>query len=392
MRFPKILYSIFAFLVMLFLTAEMVLRIQEPKTGFLQNYDISRDVLEAFVLYEPHESWDHTLKANLNHRVIRNGTEQLVSTNNLGFRHSRDLEASKPPGVFRIFVLGDSFTEGLSSTGPAVSEWIQEKLSKNNPAVSFEVVNAGVSSESLIPYIIRLRNQIFSLEPDLVVVNVDNSDVRDDSRLIPFTNLDGDGIPLKIVKPFQKYQRLDAWIHNPASDFFRSASRYSFTCRLLWNILFRIQAKLIETQDHWSGLPKNTREILFDYTWIFKKDLTPAEQDLVNQWEQWITALAGLCHKHGVPLLLTSYPHPENYHPEVPDRVRKILTRKAKALGVPYFDAQEVLSAFQPEQIFIPEDMHYNSFGTQKWGEALGEFVSRELKKMQSSTTGKTPS
>lgn len=379
-------FLLFSFIF--FIISEIVLRVQEPFLGIMQTRDISREVLEAFVMYEPHPRWDHTLAPNIRQWVSRGGSEQWFETNSQGFRHPNDIQNPKPKGVFRIFVMGDSFTEG-AAPGQTVSNWISQKLQKDYPSVNFEVINAGVSSESLIPYTVRLRHQIFSFSPDLIIVNVDNSDVRDDMELVPVTSLDEQGIPVKISQSFEKHRKLKAWLHNPFLETLRQAGNHSYFMKLLWNIFFRIQIKIVERNQRWIEQPEEIRRALFDYIWIVKKDLTPIEQKLLKGWEVWIDALVTLCRREKVPVFLTTYPHPENFLPDSGQHVREILAQKSKELTVPYFDAYESLAVFKPEEIYLPEDVHYNAYGTQKWGEALGGFVSRELSKILGDSTEK---
>jgi hypothetical protein len=94
-----------------------------------------------------------------------------------------DIEIKKPQGVYRILTLGDSFTMGKgvedNETFSAVLETIMgERLRqcrKQRKKVS--VINCGVDSYSPILSYIQLSRELILLEPDLVVLNLDMSDL-----------------------------------------------------------------------------------------------------------------------------------------------------------------------------------------------------------------------
>lgn len=378
--YKKTISRFFFFCLAMLAASEIILRAQEPFLGLVKSRDISREVIETFVMYEPHPLWDHTLAPNVRQWVLRGGREQWFETNSLGFRHPFEIQNPKPAGVFRIFVLGDSFTEG-PAPGPAVSDVIAEKIRKDYPETDFEVINAGVSSESLIPYTVRLRQQIFALSPDLIIVNIDNSDVRDDMELVSVTELDKNGVPVKISQSFEKHRELKSWLANPLFKTLREAGKFSYFAKLLWNVLFRIQIKIADRHQRWIEQPEEIRAALFDFSWVFKKDLNSTEQKLLTGWENWPAALVKLCNQEKVPVYLSTYPHPENFSAGSAQYVREILGRKSKELNVPFYDAYEALAPFKTEEIFLPNDIHYNEAGIRKWGEALGAFISREVKK-----------
>jgi lysophospholipase L1-like esterase len=93
-----------------------------------------------------------------------------VENNRYGFRE-RDFETPKPPGVYRVMVLGDSLTWGA---GLAVEERytaIAEKLlSDSFPQKKFEVLNFGIPGGPTTEERDILRKFRQPVEPDLIVV------------------------------------------------------------------------------------------------------------------------------------------------------------------------------------------------------------------------------
>jgi hypothetical protein len=123
------------------------------------------------------------------------GTE--FSTNSLGLR-DREYTTPKPAGVFRILMLGDSFTEGGGLTlEQTVAKRVERALNAGGCG-AYEVVNAGVASYSPILEYLLVQRLAPVLQPDLVVVNFDMTDVHDDVIRTATATLDARGLPLAV--------------------------------------------------------------------------------------------------------------------------------------------------------------------------------------------------
>lgn len=136
----------------------------------------------------------HRLRASVTASV--RGVE--FQTNSLGL-HDREYPKRKPKGVFRVLLLGDSFTEGgglpLEAT---VAKQMEMMLNARDCGRPFEVVNGGTASYSPILEYLFLRDVGLGLEPDLVVLNFDMTDVHDDFIRTAVARLDPDGLPLSV--------------------------------------------------------------------------------------------------------------------------------------------------------------------------------------------------
>ncbi|MBI3634837.1 MAG: SGNH/GDSL hydrolase family protein [Candidatus Rokubacteria bacterium] len=135
----------------------------------------------------------HRLRPTMRRVVL--GTE--FATNSLGLR-DREYPAAKPPGVRRLLMLGDSFTEGggLLELGTVARQ--AEILIRDHCGRGWEVVNAGVASYSPILEYLQLREIGWALSPDVVVLNFDMTDVHDDSVRTVFARLDARGLPVAV--------------------------------------------------------------------------------------------------------------------------------------------------------------------------------------------------
>ena len=113
--------------------------------------------------------------------------------NNRGMRGPTDYQYDKGPDVFRIAVLGDSFTFGM---GVAAEETMCARLEDllNAPVgQEYEVLNFGLPSYSPLLEYIYLTHEVVKHKPDLVVLMLDESDVQDDFFYEPHIVRDRDG-------------------------------------------------------------------------------------------------------------------------------------------------------------------------------------------------------
>ena len=121
--------------------------------------------------------------------------------NGQGWIERYDVAKEKPSDVYRIFYLGDSFTEGTVSMEKSVPSIVEDALNKRKRrnAWQFEVINTGTSSYSPLILYVLARYYLADYSPDLLVVNVDMTDVYDDSRYRKNLSLDDAGKPWAIL-------------------------------------------------------------------------------------------------------------------------------------------------------------------------------------------------
>ncbi len=105
-----------------------------------------------------------------------------VSFNSAGMR-DRDHRIEKPPGVFRILLLGDSFMEALQVPLEAALPSLLEVELTDRTGRSVEVVNAGVSGWGTDDELRYLTEYGLQYQPDLVVVAMTlHNDISDNLR------------------------------------------------------------------------------------------------------------------------------------------------------------------------------------------------------------------
>lgn len=149
------------------------------------------DVVAGWLLIEP-LSPPLVPDAYRHHRLVPNSRAEfrqqdfayVQRVNSLGLR-GVEISRAKPPGTYRIVMLGDSFTMGKGvrdeeTFSVLLQQSLQQKLAPC-PERRIEVLNAGVDSYAPVLSLIQLQREIAPLGPDLVILNLDVSDLTQES-------------------------------------------------------------------------------------------------------------------------------------------------------------------------------------------------------------------
>ena len=123
----------------------------------------------------------HALAPNTRSQFRSHEFAYIQDVNSLGLR-GPELQLNKKPGTYRILMLGDSFTMGKGvDDDKTFSVVLEQSLNRKNAAINgnwiFQVLNAGVDSYSPILSFLQLKRMAAPLDPDMVVFNLDMSDV-----------------------------------------------------------------------------------------------------------------------------------------------------------------------------------------------------------------------
>jgi hypothetical protein len=156
------------------------------------------------VFYQPDEVRGYSLRAGMEGWYRKEG-EAYVRINSDGLR-DREHAKQKPPDVFRIAVVGDSYAEAFQVAEDKAFWSVLERRLADCPALAgrkVEVINFGVSGYGTAQELLTLREKVWDYSPDIVLLAVTtNNDVLDNSRAlkltdeIPYFTLDGDQLKL----------------------------------------------------------------------------------------------------------------------------------------------------------------------------------------------------
>lgn len=120
-----------------------------------------------------------------------------IERNALGYRE--DEIAEKEPGVFRIVVIGDSFTQGQGiPVEDRLTELLEVRLDRELPG-RFEVLNFGRSGAASDDHLVMLREHALGVSPDFVLLQwfVNDVEALDEApaggylRLVPSDRVTG---------------------------------------------------------------------------------------------------------------------------------------------------------------------------------------------------------
>ena len=114
-------------------------------------------------------------------RSIKPGVfDVAVSVNAEGFR-DRDHAREKPPGTYRVALLGDSFVEAIQVPfEDSITAVLQRRLERHG--VKVETINFGVSGSGTARQYLALREYGLRYQPDLVLLFLVGNDISDNSR------------------------------------------------------------------------------------------------------------------------------------------------------------------------------------------------------------------
>ena len=106
-----------------------------------------------------------------------------VTHNAQGFRRSSDVARVKPPGTYRIFLMGGSTAYGTGGLWPHIQKqyevlkntetidaFLEKQLSGRFPGTRFEVINAAIPSIWTHHHLIYLNQTILKYSPDMVIL------------------------------------------------------------------------------------------------------------------------------------------------------------------------------------------------------------------------------
>ncbi len=177
--------------------AEVSLRVYDSATAQVTR----RDLYDRGLICK---SWfmHHTLKPSHTFSVKNpdTGGRVRVVVNSRGGRGS-DPAVPKPEGTYRIICLGDDSTFAQAIPEPETFCAVLQAELTGRVASTVEVINAGVPDYCPMLSYLQFRNELMSLQPDLVVLNFDMSDIADDYQLRRQAVMNADGRPLSCANP-----------------------------------------------------------------------------------------------------------------------------------------------------------------------------------------------
>ena len=314
-----------------------------------------------------HHVWTPSFREVDTRRGIR--YERVV--NSQSWVEDYDVSVAKPKGCYRVFYVGDSNTEGVVPAGSRMVDIVEAELNDvyRGSGWAFEVVNTGTSSYSPILYYLLIRTRVLAYSPDLVVVNVDMTDLVNDASYRAFALHDTEGrlvsvtggaelpgdyrmTPRGLVR-MRPHDRLAEWVVT-----------HSAFCRNLRMFLKGPVAGVdfVEAPDS------------IDADWL-AHEWSPTCTRNVAQTMRYLGQTARLLEAAGVRLVVTGVPHYYQYTGKWSARPHQALAEAAEEYGFDYFDSYEMLKpdiegTALEHYYWATDPTHLNVAGNELWARA----------------------
>ena len=294
--------------------------------------------------------------------------------NSQGFIMEREVSHEKKERAYRIAYLGDSFVEGTCPEEDSVPALVERSLLVSGYD-SVEVINAGTASYAPTLYYLLLKTKLLAYQPDLLVVNVDMTDVFDDSLYNATLRSDGNGDPIACPPghPLLKTHRRTE----------RGLQEYTTMQRLLmWlseksdAIKLVLQAAEQRARYH----KRDDNSVPSAFAWCAFERSAETHEDVRRSMDM-LTRVVRLAKAHGIKVVITAVPHLQQLQGVWSLQPMKDIAAVCAQENVPFLDPVEAfkqkLGSASPQAIYIPNDMHFNSKGYRIWGEIQLEFLNQ---------------
>jgi lysophospholipase L1-like esterase len=258
----------------------------------------------------------------------------------------RDVEIGpKPPGVRRVMVLGDSFTEGQGVKEPDTYPRVLEARLNAAGGARWEVRNCGRRGADF-PLLFELFEQVLRYDPDVVVY----------------------GMVLNDADQSDAFHARQAYVNDLILDRGRGTEgQPPPEMALLDSRLLGFVRDRLETR-------RTTRETM---RWYLDMYGAPNREG----WERtqgYLREMNRLTRERGARLLVASWPLLVNTEGEDPfDAATKTISRFCVAAGIPWHDLRPALRGRPASSLWVhPVDMHPNDLAHGLAAESLAPVIS----------------
>lgn len=320
----------------------------------------------------------HALVPNSYAEIRQPDFDYIQRVNALGLR-GRETAVEKPVGTRRILMLGDSFTMGKgvqdNETFAVIAEaQLQARLAGCRGG-SVEVLNGGVDSYAPILSYLQLERDLARLKPDLIVLNLDHSDLVQEAAYRQQAVRGENGAILAVPQVWQDsfYERFLSW-----------TTRHLYLTRV---VLVYINRSMDHRQLSVRRVVNEAGREHFAHTLEGDVDRTAQWRDVFDS----IGRIKALADSMRAEFLLTTYPWahqlgdtgwiPGRYSymtqgERTTDLTQKTIREHSAALGIQLFEALPVFQRYHgSEPLYFNHDPHWTAAGQRVMGEGLAQYI-----------------
>ncbi len=306
--------------------------------------------------------------------------QYIQRVNRLGLRGA-EVTVEKPPGTRRVLMLGDSFTMGKGvqdneTFSVLVEQMLQASLKACNGG-NVEVLNAGVDSYAPILELLYLKRDLTRFSPDLVILNLDHSDLVQESAYRHQAVRDAQGEITAVPQVWRRslYERFLSW-----------ATRNLYLTRVV----------LVHVNRAMSHRELTVRQAVNEFGREHFAHTMAGDVDRTAQWRDSFDSIGRIkkiSDSMGAEFLLTTYPWAhqlegshvgwvEGRKPYMKEgdhtstATQETIRTQAAALNI---DVLETLPAFQayagPGPLYFNSDPHWTPAGQKIMAEAIYRYL-----------------
>ena len=320
----------------------------------------------------------HALVPDSQSEIRQRDFSYIQRVNHLGLR-GRETTVEKPAGTRRILMLGDSFTMGKGVEEHETFSVLVESALQASMATcggeSVEVLNGGIDSYAPVLSYLQFERELARLSPDLVVLNLDNSDLIQEAayRQQAVRNSNGEIIAVPQIGQDSAYEWFVSW-----------TSRHLFFTRVLLVYINR-------AMDH---RELTVRRVVNEAGREHFAHTLEGDVDRTAQWQdvfESIGRIKRLADSLPAEFLLTTYPwaHQVGERGWVPGRyafmkkgertsdvTQRTIRERSAALGIDVFEALPVFQKYQgSESLYFDYDPHWTPAGNRVMAQGLAQYI-----------------
>lgn len=334
---------------------EVYLRTRHP--------ELSRDATSDVV-------FDHRYNHSLgpNHEEIRQYQTYVIEKhyNSWGMAEPREPVVPKPPGVFRVLVMGDSFMQSPNATD-SVAAVLEESLAgKRIGGRAIEVLNGGQSSYSPLLHWARFLHQYALLEPDAVVFAPDLTDVFDDyCRYQTYA----------VYDPSGRLARVEA--SDYGTGYRRYLERAGFYAVPLHSYRWIVSRLAMALEGRPSREARDGCQTIFAHSMMPQEYYSPGIAASLEFTLANVASFLGELGGRGIHRFVFTYPHRDQITGEMNRLFEFGISDACQKAGIPYRSFFDPMAAAHRRGVVIyaVEDMHFNLDGYRLLAEEVATFA-----------------
>jgi lysophospholipase L1-like esterase len=371
---------------------------------------------KKFYEYDPLLGWRNIPNTDSIRTIRSQGNNKIhYQINSRGIR-GPEYSYEKAGNEYRIFLLGDSYTEGyVVEFDSLFSEIMKAKLNKNKNDIYFQTINSGTSGWSTDQELLFFQNEGKKYRPDLTILFFYQNDLAYNNQPKDFgmfykplfKEINGELVLTNVPVPkpdklvinnqlsddeISVFKKLKLWLH-------KKSYLYAATKERINNTYFfnDLAIKL-----HLKERPTRADELLPREFSAWKKEYNKSVQESWHITESMLVKLKEETDLVGSRLLVVLVPHEASVYPEMWDRIKNNygfsdehwninqvsfeLGAICKRNGIDLLDptglfrtkAEELRK--ETKRLYDPLNEHWNDEGNKFIGELLADYVLSNIK------------